>query len=118
MFKILDTTKENIIAFNVTGKVIKTDYDVLNPLLEKTEKEHDAVRLFIEVGQIEGITAEALLKDIATYFRHVKHIDKVAVVGKGKMEKAWTKVADPFIRADIKYFPMVEKDIAAQWIER
>ncbi len=118
MFKILDNTKENIIAFIVNGKVLKTDYDVLNPLLEKTEKDYDAVRLIIEIGDIEGITAEALIKDIATYFKHVKHIEKVAVVGQDKMAKTWAKVADPFIRADINYFPPEEKDIAMEWIER
>ncbi len=118
MFKILDNTKEKIIAFKVFGKVIKTDYDVLNPLLEKTEKEYEAVRLFIEIGDIEGITAEALIKDIATYFKHAKHIEKVAVIGQGKMEKVWAKIADPFIRADVNYFLPEEKDIAVEWIER
>ena len=117
MFTILDLTKDNVIAFKAHGKIEETDYDKLNPLLEKTEREGKSVHLFIEVGDIEGITAMALLKDIVTYFKHIRKVDKVAVVGSDKPEKSWAKVADPFIRAEIKYFPETEREIAEEWIQ-
>jgi hypothetical protein len=118
MFQILELTKNDIVAFKVSDKVHKTDYDVLNPLLKKTEKEHTSIKLFIEIGDIKGISAQALLKDVVTYFKHVKHVEKVAVVGQNKMDRSWAKMADPFIRADIKYFPLEEKDLAMDWIQR
>lgn len=118
MFEILDLTKDNIIAFKAEGKIEKTDYDKITPVLEKTEREHQNVRLLLEIGDLKSITFDALLKDIATYFKHVKHLEKVAVVGRDHAEKSWTKVADPFIRADIKYFPLEEMDIAKEWISR
>lgn len=118
MFKILDITKDNVIAFKASGKVQKTDYEILNPLLDKTEKEYDDVKLFILIEEIESITPEALMKDIVTYFKHIKYITRVAVVGEGKAEKSWAKVADPFIKGDIKYFPLTEYDIARDWIEK
>lgn len=116
MFDILDLTKDNVIAVRAHGKIEKADYEKLDPLLEKTEKEQDKIRLYLEIGDIQGITFEALLKDIATYFKHIKKVEKVAVTGHNGAGKAWVKVADPFIRADIKYFPESEKRIAVDWI--
>ena len=118
MFKILDFTKDNIIAFKASGKIQKTDYEMLDPLLEKTEKEHPFIKLFIMIGDIEGITPEALMKDIITYFKHVKNVNKAAIVGEGKAEKTITKIADPFIKGDLKYFPLEEMDVAREWIEK
>lgn len=116
MFKILDITKDNLIGFRASGKIEEEDYEKLNPILEKTKKEQNAIRLYIEIGELQGITFKALIKDIVTYFRHVKKVEKVAVTGKNGFEKAWVKVADPFIKAEIKYFPVPEKDFAVSWV--
>lgn len=40
MIKILDESKENLLAARVKGKIGKQDFDVLNPVLEKKVKEH------------------------------------------------------------------------------
>jgi len=118
MFDFLTITRDNIVAFKASGKIEKTDYEKLNLLLDKTEKEHDALRLFIQIGEITGITAGALLKDIATYFRHIRKIEKVAVVGDHTPEKAWAKIADPFIKADIQYFATAKMAEAETWIRK
>ncbi len=116
MINILDITKEDLIAIKVAGKVEKKDYDILDPLLEKTKREHDSLKLYLHIGDIEGITPQALIKDVITYFKHVKSLRKVAVVGEHKGEKNWAKIADPFIKADIKFFPLAENSVALEWI--
>ncbi|MGC9344291.1 MAG: STAS/SEC14 domain-containing protein, partial [Bacteroidales bacterium] len=68
MFKILDITKDNLIGFRASGKIEEEDYEKLNPILEKTKKEQEAIRLYIEIGELHGITFKALIKDIVTYF--------------------------------------------------
>ncbi len=116
MFNFLDITKNNIIAFKAEGEITKADYDSLTPLLNKTEREYDALRLYVEIGDIKGITARAFLEDVAIYFKHIRHIEKIAVIGDSQAEKVWAKLADPFTKADVKYYPLPEKDIAAEWI--
>ena len=64
------------------------------------------------------IIPEALFKDVVTYYQHVKHVNIVAVVGEEKAEKNWAKIADPFIKADIKYFPHEELDFAKECIQK
>ena len=50
-------------------------------------------------------------------FSDVRKVEKVAVVGSDRPEKSWAKIADPFIRAEIKYFPESERKIAEVWIQ-
>lgn len=116
MFKILDITKDNLIAFRASDRIEESDYNKLAPVLEKTEKEHESIRLFIEIGELKGITFKALIKDIVTYFKHVRKVEKVAVTGNNGFEKGWVRIADPFIKAVINYFPLEEKKIAIDWI--
>ncbi|MFW5819673.1 MAG: STAS/SEC14 domain-containing protein [Bacteroidota bacterium] len=118
MFKVLDFTKDNIIAIKASGKIQKSDYQMLDPLLEKTEKEHPSIKLYILIGDIDGITPEAFMKDVITYFKHIKNVDKAAIVGGGKAEKSIAKIADPFIKGDLKYFPLEDMEIARKWIEK
>ncbi len=117
MFEFTDLTKDNVIAFKAYGKIEDKDYDKLTALLDKTEREGKPLRLLIEVDDIKGITAQAMLKDVATYFRHARKMEKVAVVGEDKLhEKTWAKLADPFMRAEVKYFPREKEVIAEKWI--
>lgn len=117
MFDFSELTKDNLIAFKVHGKVEVTDYEKLTAMLEKAEREEKDIKLLIEIGEIEGVTGKALLKDIATYFKHIRHVEKIAVVGDGDYhEGAWSKAAKPFMKADIKYFPRERKTDAENWI--
>jgi len=84
--------------------------------LELTESGGLQLELISKLKDYFGDHIKALIKDIATYFKHVKKVEKVAVTGKNGFEKGWVKVADPFIKADIKYFPVTEKNFAVNWI--
>ena len=116
MFDILDITKNNVIAFKAHSTIEGQDYEKLEPLLEKTEREGKSLHLYLEIGDIRRVTVKGFFKDIATYFKHVRHVEKVAVVGDKKPEKNWAKIADPFIKAEIRYFPVEERDRAREWI--
>ncbi len=116
MFKILDITKNNLTAFQVEGKIIKADYDKLNALFEKNERDFETQKLYIEIGKIEKITAEALWEDFKTYFTHVKNFNKIAIIGDSGMVKTLTKLSKPFVSGDIKFFNTREASEAKEWI--
>ena len=119
MFEFMDFTKDNVIAIRVSGKIEAKDYEKLTPVIEKTEREGKPVRLFLRLEDVEGMTGLAILKDIATYFKHAKKMEKVAVVGEGDYnEDKWAKVATPFVKADVKYFPVEKQVIAEDWIKK
>jgi hypothetical protein len=116
MFKILDFTKDNLIAFKVKGKIESSDYEVLQALLEKTEREHKTRKLYVEIESIEGIEAAALWEDIKTYFQHFKDLDKVAYVGPDKFIATLAKLSGPFVKGEVKVFREEELIAARDWI--
>jgi hypothetical protein len=116
MFKILDITKNNLTAFQVEGIIKKADYDKLNALLEKNERDFDTQKLYIVIGRIEKITAEALWEDFKTYFTHVRNFEKVAIVGDSGMVKTLTSLSKPFVSGNIKFFNIHEASEAKEWV--
>ena len=115
----MDLTKDNVVAIRISGKIEAKDYEKLTPVIEKTEREGKPVRLFIRLEDIEGITGLAILKDIVTYFKHAKNMEKVAVVGEGDYkEDMWAKAASSFVKADVKYFPVEQQILAEDWIKK
>jgi TRAP-type uncharacterized transport system substrate-binding protein len=116
MFKILDLTRDNLIAFKVTGKVKKADYDVLNTMLKNAEQNYDTIKLYIELESIEGIEPEAVWEDIKSYFKHFKDLSKIAIVSTDDRIKTLTKISKPFIEGQARYFHENELITARAWV--
>lgn len=117
MFKLLDITEKDLIAIEVDGKLKKTDYDRITPLIDKTVHDYGKIKLYIQLIQVEGIEPKAFREDVKTYLKHFNHMKKVAIVGKNKWEKLWSNLASPFISGDVKYFEFTEIDSALKWIK-
>jgi hypothetical protein len=116
MFNILEFTQNNLIAFEVTGKIEKKDYEKLKAILEKTEREYVDLRLFIELSDLKGMTLPALMEDIKTYFKHIRKVKKVAIVGRNGVDQELTRITDFFISANARYFTKKEYEKAKNWI--
>ncbi len=89
-------------------------------MLEKTNREYDKLRLYIRIDPsgIEGIKPAALWEYFKTYFRYFNSLEKLAIVGTGKLEENIMKIAKPFISGDDKYFSVEEASEAKKWIEQ
>ncbi|WP_339736769.1 STAS/SEC14 domain-containing protein [uncultured Sunxiuqinia sp.] len=116
MFKLLNLTKDNLIAIKIDGKVRKEDYQMITPLINGRVKDYGKIRMYIEIESIEGVEAAALKEDLKTYIRHFNHMEKIAVVGKSKWQKLWSNLASPFISGEMKYYSEEEITDAVRWI--
>lgn len=119
MFTILDFTKHNLIAFKVKGKIEESDYDKLNALLEKNAREFDTQKVYLELDleDIEGIEPKAMWEDIKTFFRHIKNLEKLAIVGNNKIVEKTAKISRPFVSGELKYFSEKEAISARKWVQ-
>jgi hypothetical protein len=115
MFKILDFTKDNLIALQVRDKAEKTDYEVLNILLENTAHSYETIRLYLEVNNSE-IEPETVWKEIESYFIHFRDLNKVAIVSPDERYKTITESARHIIPGEAKYFKTSQLSLARQWI--
>ncbi len=118
MFHILDFTQDNLIAFQAEGKIEKSDYDKLKPLLEKTEKDYDTRKLYVEIKNIEGIGLPALWEDFKVYFKHIRNFDKIAIVGPGNIEEKLSKLSKPFVSGELKFFDTSQSVTARYWLKQ
>ncbi len=116
MFKLLDITKEDLIAIKVDGKIVKNDYDKITPLLEKTIRDFGKIKLYIQIDSIDGIEPSAFREDVKTYIKYFHEFKKIAVVGENEWQKIWTNLANPFVSGTIKYFAQEEIVEAINWI--
>ena len=116
MFKILDLTKNELIAISINGKIEKEDYDKINPMIEKTLKEYGKFKLYIQLDNIEGMEPSAFLEDVKTYLKHFSDVSKIAVVGESDWQKMWADLASPFVSGELKFFRHAEVVDARDWI--
>ena len=117
MFKLLEITRDDLIAIQIDGEIRVEDYEKINPLIDKAVREYGKIKLFIRVGQVGSMTPEALVRDIKMYINHYNHFKKVAVTGDSNWEKFLTGIAGPFISGRVKYFPEARIAEAIQWIQ-
>lgn len=118
MFKVLDLTKNDLVAIQVDGKLKKTDYDKITPLIEKTVRDYGKIRLYIQLDNVDGIEPKAFREDVKTYLKHFNHMKKVAIVGKNRWEKMWSNLASPFISGEVKYYEFPEIEKAREWVQQ
>ena len=116
MFRVLDLTNKDLIAIQIDGKINKSDYEKITPLIDKTVKEYGKIKLYIQIDNIEGIEPKAFAQDVKLYFKHFNHMNKIAVVGETNWQKLWANLASPFVSGKIKFFPHGEVVAARKWI--
>ena len=116
MFRILEFTKDDVIAIHAEGKITKSDYEKINPLIDKTVRENDHVKLYIEMDEVEAIKPDAFIEDVKTYLKNFNKIEKVAVTGDSSWQKIISGNTSPFISGKVKYFPKDQLIKAQKWI--
>lgn len=117
MIRILNNTKEDLIALEAEGKIVKEDYENFLPLLDEMVKKHEKIKAYIEVKELDGVTLPALWEEIKGDVKYFDNFNRVAVVGEAKWKETATKAANILPHVEAKYFDISEKQKAKEWIE-
>ena len=117
MIEIISTPNQNIVGFNIDGKIESTDIEKVTNLVEEKLKSQTKLRVYVEVKNLQGISLEAFWEDLKFALRHLKDFEKKAVV----CEESWmSKLAAAsnkiFLNIEVKCFSFSEKDQALEWI--
>ena len=117
MLQILEESKGDLFAVQLSGQIDKQDYDIMLPMLEEKIKQHGKINVFVEVMDMKNVSLEALWEEIKFDFRHATDYGKVAVVGEPKWLDWLSLAASPFTTAKIKHFPPDQRLHALNWIK-
>lgn len=118
MIEVLKETEGKIVATRATGKLNKSDYDIILPVLQEKEKEYDKISWYFEMQNFEGWDLTAAWRDLKFDFKHADQLEKIAMVGAKDWEEKLTQVMKPFTSAEIKFFEINEKELAKDWIRK
>ncbi|WP_089317335.1 STAS/SEC14 domain-containing protein [Pontibacter ummariensis] len=116
MIQVLEESKEDIVAFRISGKVDKNDYQVMLPVLEEKIRQHGKVRVYAEMQDVEEYSLEALWDEIRYDISHATDFSRVAIVGGRRWTNWLTNLAKPFTSAEVKYYDFSDRSKAWSWI--
>lgn len=111
MITTLDSTKEGVLGFQLSGKLHDEDYKHFVPTVEAAIEKFGKARLVIQFHDFKGWDMHALWDDIKFATKHCNDISHIAMVGDKKWEEWMAKVCKPFTLAKVKYF----EDMEAAW---
>ena len=107
----------NILKVNVSGKLMKEDYEEFVPMMERLIKQHGKLKILLEMHDFHGWELSALWEDIKFDINHFSDISCLAMVGESKWEHGMAIFCKPFTMAKIKYFDKSEAEQAEAWIK-
>ena len=116
-FEVTELMEGKVIEVEVRGKLTREAYHEFVPTTEAAIKKYGKVRILFVMHDFHGWDAGALWEDIKFDVKHFSHIERLAIVGETKWEKAMSLFCRPFTTASIKYFDHTDLEKAREWIQ-
>jgi len=105
-----------VLAVQVSGKLMKTDYERFVPEFERLIAQHGATRLLFDMTDFHGWEASAMWEDAKLGIRHFSNIERLAMVGETRWQHGMAIVCKPFTKATVRYFDQADRASAHAWV--
>ena len=105
-----------LVAVQVTGKLVKADYEDFVPEFERLVRQHGKLRVLFDVADFHGWDAGAAWEDIKFDIKHFSDIERLAMVGDKKWQHGMAMFFKLFTKATIRYFDQANAADARKWL--
>ena len=105
-----------LVAVQVTGKLVRADYEHFVPEFERLIRQHGKLRVLFDMADFHGWDAGAVWEDIKFDIKHFVDIERLAMVGDKKWQHGMAMFFRPFTKATIRYFDHAEATEARKWL--
>lgn len=117
MFEILPRTRGANVAIRLLGSLSEDDILDIRAHLTGLLTEHDALNILFVTEQWTGWDDwRALWEDVKADLRLNDDVERLAMVGKGTVDRLMTEAMKPFAHARVRWFPTGELDDAWAWL--
>lgn len=117
MLQFIELGADQVIGFRIEGKVTNEDFERVAAAVELRLPHHSKLRIYAEIPEFEGISIDALFKDLKFALGHWKHFDKEAVVTDKNWLRSATEIAGKLLpNMQVKAFTSTEVEAARRWI--
>ena len=115
--ELIPMERDNAFGLRVQGKITRDDIVPVIELMEEKLAGHDKLRLYAEVTAFQGISLEALVRDILFSVKNARRFERMALVS----DTGWLKkIADVEARLlpgiDVQTFSLEQADQARDWV--
>ncbi|SEG88790.1 SpoIIAA family protein [Marinobacterium lutimaris] len=107
-----------LIVVQVSGTLVKADYEQFVPEFERLVREHGKLRLLFDMSGFHGWELSAAWEDLKFGVKHLSDIERLAMIGEKKWQQGMAVFCKPFTKAQIRYFDHTEVAEARRWIEQ
>lgn len=115
MLSVTQTT-DHFAIVDAAGTLTADDYDSFEAELADLARQRSELRLLIRLNDFHGWEPKALWKDVKLSMEYGDQLDRVAVVGHDDWQEWMSRLADPFMDADVRYFDKSEAPGAVGWL--
>lgn len=112
--RTLDTTTGAILNVDIAHRMAPRDFRRLVAELGKEENASGPLRLVIQVHDLADDAIQ--WGDSAANHSTLSVVDRIAIIGQKKWEKAMAAFCQPFPVAKVRYFLPGQSDLARKWI--
>jgi hypothetical protein len=116
MYRILDSSENGIVGIRVESKLTSEEYELLNAYLEQLMQEVGPIHFLCDMADCEGMNSQALWEEMTCHLRSLREYNRIAVVGDRQWLECGTKVAEPWLQTQLKYFLPDQIDEAWNWV--
>jgi hypothetical protein len=108
----------NIVEMTVDGGISAVEFDDIVGKIEAAIEKHGNVRLLKHIRSLGAVPVSKFWDDIRFACENLKRFSRAAVVADQKWIEVVTKMAKPFISAEVRYFNESEIEQARDWLRR
>ncbi|HVU22946.1 MAG TPA: STAS/SEC14 domain-containing protein [Opitutus sp.] len=113
---VTEKTDDKIIEVKVSGTLVHADYADFVPRVEKQIKERGKVRVLFDMADFHGWNVSALWDELKFDVKHFADVERFAMVGDRKWEKALSMLSHPFTMGQVRYFERTQIEAARAWL--
>lgn len=118
MIELVEQDSGRILQLCVTGKLVKEDYEVFVPVVERLIERYGKIRVLMEMRDFHGWSAAALWEDVKFDLKHFRGIERLAFIGETSWQKGMATFCKPFTTAQIRFFPREQAEEAMAWLRQ
>jgi len=103
-------------GFRLSGTITDEDYKAFAAQVEAAVAKQGKIKLLLIVEYPQGLVLKAVWDDLVFWVRHVKDIERLAIVGQKEWERWIEFLERPFIGTEVRYYSKPRLEEAWEWL--
>lgn len=115
MFQKLKQSSGKIVGFKLSGNITDGELKAFVADIEKVVADEGRIRLLLIMDYPQKFELKAVWDDMIFWMKHIRDIERLAIVGQKEWEKWIELFGRPFIRTDVRYYSKSHLQEAWTW---